>query len=86
MREVVGRHRYMVGGGYQFDGRVNVALDEKAVAEVARTLKAEGVTSFAVAGVFCQVNSEQEERAAEIIMDEVPEATVTQSHRSGASA
>ena len=73
----------MVGGGYQFDGRVNVALDETAVAEAARTLKAEGVTSFAVAGVFCQVNSEQEERAAEIILDEVPDATVTQSHKIG---
>ena len=83
MRAAIGRHRYMVGGGYQFDGRVNVALDEKAVAETARELKAKGVTSFAVAGVFCQVNSAQEERAAEIIQGEVPEATVTLSHKIG---
>ena len=83
MRAAVGRHRYMVGGGYQFDGRVNVALDESAVAETARALKAEGITAFAVAGVFCQVNAAQEERAAEIILNEVPEATVTQSHNIG---
>ena len=83
MREAVGRHRHMVRGGYQFDGRVNVALDETAVADTARGLKAEGITAFAVAGVFCQVNSAQEERAAEIILNEVPEATVTQSHKIG---
>ena len=83
MRAAVGPHRHMVGGGYQFDGRLNVALDEKAVAETARALRAEGITSFAVAGVFCQVNSAQEERAAEIVLNEVPEATVTQSHNIG---
>ena len=83
MRAAIGRHRTMVGGGYQFDGRVNVALDENAVAETARALKAKGVTSFAVAGIFCQVNSAQEERAAEIILEEVPEATVTLSHKIG---
>lgn len=83
MRDQVGRYRHMVRGGYQFDGRENVPLDEKAVAEIARELKSKGVTSFAVTGVFCQVNSSQEERAAEIIRDEVPDASITQSHNIG---
>lgn len=83
MRGKVGRYRHMVRGGYQFDGRENVPLDEKAVAEIARDLKSKGVTSFAVTGVFCQVNSAHEERAAEIILNEVPDATITQSHNIG---
>ena len=33
--------------------------------------------------MFCQVNSAQEERAAEIILNEVPDASVTQSHKIG---
>ena len=83
MRDKVGRHRHMVRGGYQYDGRENVPLDEKAIAEIARELGRKGVSSFAVTGVFCQVNSAQEERAAEIILNEVPDASVTQSHNIG---
>lgn len=83
MRDKVGRHRHMVRGGYQYDGRENVPLDEKAIADTARELKGKGVTSFAVTGVFCQVNSAHEERAAEIIRNEVPDANVTQSHNIG---
>ena len=83
MREKVCQNRHMVRGGYQFDGRENVALDEKEIATIARDLKAKGIYSFAVAGVFCQVNSAQEERAAEIIRQEVPDAVVTLSHNIG---
>ena len=57
MRNKVAQNRHMVRGGYQFDGRENVALDEKEIASLARSLKAKGIFSFAVAGVFCQVNS-----------------------------
>ncbi len=83
MRSKVAQNRHMVRGGYQFDGRENVALDEKEIAATARDFKAEGIYSFAVAGVFCQVNPAQEERAAEIIREEVPDAVVTLSHNIG---
>ena len=83
LRKAVGEHVYQVGGGYQFDGRLNAPLDEKAIAEAGRDMKAKGIRSAAVSGVFAQVNSEQEERAAEILKNEVPGLAVTLSHNIG---
>lgn len=83
LKKAVGEHVYQVGGGYQFDGRLNAPLDEKAIIEAARDMKAKGIKSAAVSGIFAQVNSEQEERAAEILKNEVPGIAVTLSHNIG---
>jgi N-methylhydantoinase A/oxoprolinase/acetone carboxylase beta subunit len=74
---------HLVHGGYQFDGRPNSKLDELAIAGAARKMRGEGLTSFAIAGVFSPLNSAMEERAAQILLDTVPDAAVSLSHRIG---
>jgi N-methylhydantoinase A/oxoprolinase/acetone carboxylase beta subunit len=79
----IGDNVHCVRGGYHYDGRINSPLDETAVAEAARRMKAEGLESAAVCGLFSPVNAEMEERAAQIIAQEAPGIAVTQSSRIG---
>lgn len=83
LRAAVGEHVYQVGGGYQYDGRLNAPLDEKAILAAARDIKARGLKSVAISGVFSHVNSAQEERAAEIIRGEIPDVAITLSQNIG---
>lgn len=79
----VGDHRYLIEGGYQFDGRLNAPLDEHGVAEAARDLKRKGIKTVAVSGLFSPVNGAMEDRAEEIICQEMGDVSVTLSHRIG---
>ncbi len=83
LRQAVGPHIYQVHGGYHFDGRVNSPLDEEAIAGAAADMRSKGLRAVSIAGIFSQVNAAQEERAAEIIRDKLPEAQVTMSSRIG---
>lgn len=74
---------HLVRGGYQYDGSVNSALDEQAVAEAARSIRKAGLKAIAVSGLFSPLNAEMEERAAEIIRNECPDARLTLSHSIG---
>ena len=80
---LTGKHRYMVAGGYEFDGRPIAQLDETAIACAAKEMRAKGIRAVAVSGVFSPVNSAMEERAGEIILNEMPNASVTLSSRIG---
>lgn len=82
-RDAVDGGSEIVGGGYQFDGRPIAELDERAVAAAARRAKDTGVSQIAVAGVFSQINPEQEKRAAEIILDVAPDTEVSLSSEVG---
>ena len=73
----------MVAGGYEFDGRPIAQLDETAIASAAKEMRAKGITAVAVSGVFSPVNSAMEERAGEIILNEMPNASITLSSRIG---
>lgn len=81
--DAVGRHHYLVRGGYQFDGREISKLDEKGVAEAARDLKRKGVGAVAISCVFAPVKSDMEERAGEIVRNEAPDLNITLSSRIG---
>ena len=74
---------FMVEGGHEYDGRPIVPLDERAVRDAARRLRAAGLTSVAVASVFSPLNAECEERAAAILREECPDVAVTLSHQLG---
>ena len=80
---VIGKHHYLVEGGYEFDGRQISKLDEKAVASAAKDMRAKGVRAVAVSGVFSPVNSDMEERAEDIVCNELPDASITLSSRIG---
>ncbi len=60
-------------------GDVRVPLDEAAVREAARGLKAAGVDSIAVCFLFSYIDPSHEERAKAIILEEFPECFVTTS-------
>ncbi len=79
----VGRHVYMVRGGYEYDGREIAALGEKEVLEAARDIKLKGIRSVAISCVFAPLNSAMEERAAEILRAELPDADITLSNEIG---
>src|SRR5690606_17707144 len=83
LRAAMGDHVYEVAGGYQFDGRENSPLDEDAIRKAARDMKAKSLRTVAICGIFSPINSAQEERAAEIVAAEMPDAYITLSSRIG---
>jgi N-methylhydantoinase A len=62
-------------------GEVLLPLDEAAVRAAARRLAAEGVESVAISFLFSFRNPEHERRAAELVRDALPFASVSVSHR-----
>lgn len=74
---------FMVGGGYQFDGREIGPLDEDAVARAAGEIAAAGLRDIAISGVFSGLNDAQEKRAAEILQAALPVAQITLSSQIG---
>ena len=83
LRHAVGPHIYQVHGGYHYDGRKNAPLDEAEVRTAARGMRDKGLRAVAIAGIFSHVNAAQEERAAEIVRSELPDAAITISSRIG---
>lgn len=81
--EAVGEHVHLVRGGYQYDGRINAELDEEGVRMAARALSAQGLRTVAITGLFSSVNSDMENRAAEIVREEMGEVSISLSHTIG---
>lgn len=71
------------GRGLEFDNRPIAALDEDAIADVARRAASDGITAFAVTGVFAALDGEMERRAGTIIAEHCPGARVSLSHEIG---
>ncbi len=78
-----GDNVHMVEGGHEFDGREIAPLDEGAVAEAARGFKTKGLRSVAISSIFSPMNSTMEERAAEIMRNELPGAAISLSNEIG---
>lgn len=74
---------YLLPGGFEFDGREIAPLDEPAIRAAARELRAAGIVSVAIAGVFAPVNPAMEDRAAALVAEEHPAARITVSHALG---
>ena len=83
LRRVIGQTSYLVGGGYEFDGREIRALDEDAVRTAAQDMRQRGIRSVAISGVFSPVNNTMEHRMAEIILEEAPGTSITLSSEIG---
>ena len=82
IRQAIGNMQFMVGGGHEFDGREIAPLDEAELRKVARQVK--GVAeSVAITSVFAPVSTDHENRAAEIIRDELGDIPVSVSHEIG---
>ncbi len=83
LRDTIGNHAYLVHGGHEFYGREIAPLDEAELRQVAADVRAKGLRSAAIASVFSPVNPSMEERAAEILREEIPGIFVSLSHEIG---
>ncbi|HEY0342283.1 MAG TPA: hydantoinase/oxoprolinase N-terminal domain-containing protein, partial [Steroidobacteraceae bacterium] len=63
----IGTHTRMVRGGYQFDGRLNAPLDERAVVDAARDFHEKGIRAVAITSLFSPVKSDMETRARDLV-------------------
>ena len=69
LKEILGKHVYIVRGGHEFDGREIVELDEQHIYDIANEIKGK-VDSVAIISVFSPVSDSHETRVA-AILDEV---------------
>ena len=76
---ILRRHRHTVAGRLDANGNELVPLNEDAVRDVAKTLAAQGVEAVLVGFLFSYVNPAHEQRAAEILSEELPGVFVTTS-------
>jgi N-methylhydantoinase A/oxoprolinase/acetone carboxylase beta subunit len=83
LKRKIGRNIHLVAGGYEFDGRNISELDETAVAKAAHDFKRKGLRAIAISCVFSPLDAAMEQRAAEIVRDEMPDAKLTLSSEIG---
>ena len=79
----VGDAIFSLPGGYEVDGREIAPLDEGRVRAAARELRRRGITAVAVTSVFAPLNAAMETRAAAIVKEEHPDASITVSNAIG---
>ncbi len=68
---------FAVPGRLDHDGSQSVALDEEAVREAARAIRAEGITAIAVCLLHAYANPAHERRVRDLILTETPAALVS---------
>jgi len=83
LKNALGGHVYMTPGGYEFDGSEASALDEDAILAAARDMRRKGLHNIAVSCIFSTINDTMEKRAAQILLQEIPDALITLSSRIG---
>ncbi|KAI0315915.1 Hydantoinase/oxoprolinase N-terminal region-domain-containing protein [Amylostereum chailletii] len=78
LRRLICVYQARLKGGLEVDGNLIGEIDEDEIAEHARIIKAKGIRSIVINGVFSPVDIEhlQEERAREIVLKVYPEADV----------
>jgi N-methylhydantoinase A/oxoprolinase/acetone carboxylase beta subunit len=74
---------FMIRGGHEYDGRPLAPFDAAAVRSAAGEIRDAGIRCVAVSAVFSPLTPDCEEAVAEIVYAEVPEVSVTLSHRLG---
>jgi len=78
LRDLILGYYCLVGGGLEVDGNLISEIDEKQIREQAEVIKAKGIKSIVVNGIFSPVDVfyKQEETASEIIRSVYPEADI----------
>ncbi|WP_329086205.1 MULTISPECIES: hydantoinase/oxoprolinase family protein [unclassified Streptosporangium] len=74
---------YLCHGGHEFDGRHISELREDEIRQVAEDLHRHGIRSVAISSVFSPVNAEFEQRAADILSEQLPGLAVSLSAEVG---
>jgi N-methylhydantoinase A/oxoprolinase/acetone carboxylase beta subunit len=83
LREAIGGQYYLAHGGHEFDGREISAFQPDEVRAIAEDIAAKGIKAIAISSVFSPVNTDFEQRAAEIVRQVIPDAHITLSSTIG---
>lgn len=70
LKSAIGGRGAVVAGGFEVDGRVIADIDEEEIREACRRMRGQ-VDAVAVVGVFSPVDASQEQRAGEIVTEEL---------------
>lgn len=68
---------WSVAGGFEYDGRPIMSLAEDAIRQAARQMGQRGLRSVAISAIFSPIDASHEQRAAAIVAEELPDATIT---------
>lgn len=82
LKQAIGNMQFLVHGGHEFDGREISPLDEEALRSIAREVKGKA-NSVAISSVFAPVSNAHEQRAAEIMREELGDIPISLSHEIG---
>lgn len=83
LRAAIGGHTFLAHGGHEFDGREISPFDVDELRGVGRRIADLGIATVAISSVFSPVNTDMEERARDVLREELPEATFTLSSEIG---
>jgi N-methylhydantoinase A/oxoprolinase/acetone carboxylase beta subunit len=83
LADTVKAETFLLPGGYEVDGREIAPFDEARVRAAARALRDAGIASVAISSAFASVNSTMEDRAAAVVREEYPGATISLSSAIG---
>jgi N-methylhydantoinase A/oxoprolinase/acetone carboxylase beta subunit len=79
LKAAVGGCSYLAQGGVEFDGQPISTFDPAEITRIGVDIRARGIRAIAVTGVFAPVRDEFERRAARLLADVVPGASITTS-------
>ena len=77
LRAAVGQHAFEAAGGFNFDGTPITPLVPAEIARIGTDIRARGIDSIAVVGVFAPVRDDAEREAARILAEHCPGAAIT---------
>ena len=66
-----------VEGGFEYDGRPIMPLDEAAIRQTARQMRDRGLRSVAISAIFSPIDNRHEQRAGEIVAEEIAGVSIT---------
>ncbi|MCG8370619.1 MAG: hydantoinase/oxoprolinase family protein, partial [Proteobacteria bacterium] len=83
LREVIGDHVFMVGGGRYYTGVDYAPLDTAAIEAAAREIRNSGLASAAISSVFAPIRPDLEIEAGKIVRGIAGDVHITLSHQVG---
>lgn len=83
LREVVAGPAYVVRGGYNYDGSQIAEPVREEILAAAKAIRDAGARAVAISSVFAPVNEGQEQFARDIVLEVIPDSSITLSHELG---
>ena len=83
LADSLGRHIYMVQGGYEYTGIPITELDWNEIDQVIADIKVKGLGAVAISCIFSPVKSDSEQAVAARIRERMPDIHITASHEIG---